>query len=74
MIFWFHFHKLRYAHYRSSCVALIGMQSLGMNQRANIRNVNSNVVKDFFESEKDNLENGFLKPEYPFKVKTLKMA
>ena len=27
MIFWFHFHKLRYAHYRSSCVSLIGMQS-----------------------------------------------
>ena len=27
MIFWFHFHKLQYAHYRSSCVSLIGMQS-----------------------------------------------
>ena len=27
MIFWFHFHELRYAHYRSSFVSLISMQS-----------------------------------------------
>ena len=27
MIFWFHFHKLRYAHYRLSFVSLISMQS-----------------------------------------------
>ena len=27
MILRFHFHKLWYAHYRSSCVSLIGMQS-----------------------------------------------
>ena len=27
MIFWFHFHKLRYAHIRLSCVSLISMQS-----------------------------------------------
>ena len=27
MIFWFHFDKLRYAHYRSSCVSIIGMPS-----------------------------------------------
>ena len=26
-VFWFHFHKLRYAHYRSSFVSVIGMQS-----------------------------------------------
>ena len=41
-----------------------------MSQRAYIREVNSHVVKDYFEAiynEKDNLENGFLKPEYPFK-------
>ena len=27
MIFWFHFHKLRYAHYRLSIVSLIAMLS-----------------------------------------------
>ena len=27
IIFWFHFDKLRYAHYRSSFVSLIAMQS-----------------------------------------------
>ena len=31
-------------------------------------NVNSHVVKVYIESKKDNLENGFLKPEYPFNV------
>ena len=39
-----------------------------MGQRANIWNVNSLVVKDYVESKKDNLENGFWKPEYPFKL------
>ena len=49
-----------------------------MSQRANIwRNVNSHVVKDYFESEKGQIDNGFLKPEYPFKhglTKTLLKA
>ena len=27
MIFWFHFHKLQYAHYRLSIVTIIAMQS-----------------------------------------------
>ena len=52
-----------------------------MNQRANIRNVNSHVFKDYhmrvhvyskitciLNPKKDNLESGFLKPEYPFKL------
>ena len=38
-----------------------------MSQRANIRMVNSHVVKDYVEYKKDKLEHGFLKPEYPFK-------
>ena len=41
---------------------------LGMSQTANIRDVNSHVVKNYAESKRDNLENRFLKPEYPFKV------
>ena len=39
---------------------------LGMSQWANIRNVNSLVVKHYVESKKDTLAYGFLKPEYPF--------
>ena len=39
---------------------------LGMGQKAISRNVNSHVVKDLLNPKKDNLENGFLKPEYPF--------
>ena len=41
---------------------------LGMSQWANIRNVNSLVVKHYVESKKDNLAYGFLKPEYPFNL------
>ena len=37
-----------------------------ISQRANIRNVNSYVIKDYVESKKSNLETRFLKPEYPF--------
>ena len=40
---------------------------LGMSQRANIRNMNSLVVKHYVEYKKDNIEYGFLKPEYSFK-------
>ena len=39
---------------------------LGMSQGANIRNVNSLVVKHYVEFKKDNLAYGFLKPKYPF--------
>ena len=39
-----------------------------MSQRANIWNVNSHVVKDYVESKIDNLENEFLKLEYPLKL------
>ena len=44
---------------------------LGMSQWANIRNVNSLVVKHYVDSKNDNLAYEFLKPEYPFKFNTL---
>ena len=44
---------------------------LGMRQWANIWNVNSLVVKHYVESKKDNLAYGFLKPEYPFKLREM---
>ena len=31
----------------------------------------SYVVKDYIEFKKDDLDNGFLKPEYPFKNKAM---
>ena len=68
MIFWFHVHKLRYVHYRLAFVSLMAIYHyLGMSQRANIRNVNSFVVQDSVEYKKDNLDDRFLKPEFPFK-------
>mgnify|MGYP001801747997 CR=1 FL=1 len=41
---------------------------LGVSQWANIRNVKSHVVKHYVECKQDNHENGYLKPEYPFKL------
>ena len=38
---------------------------------ANIRNVNSHVVKNYVESKKYNLEYRFLKPKYPFKINAI---
>ena len=38
-----------------------------LSQWANIRNMNSLVVKHYVESKKDKLEYRFLKPEFPFK-------